>query len=927
MDFMIQKKGYEPEDFTWYGNMFLTGNGYLGIRGTLDEYKKDMMCSINLAGIYDKADGSEWRESVNAPNGAFIELAVGGKPLSLPGTKPSEHSQALDFRHAVQHRTTTWKTDQGTVTVTSERFASMHDKHLICVRYTVTADYCCSLSILSGIDADVWDINGRHFISDKLCVENDILVCRAVTGEKNTLVETYEYSSTDLGDRIVKKTSDGIFSEISGDAVPQKKYTLDKFVYIKTSEDERGSDFSSCAFDYDKQRALHFNEWDKIWNISRIDIDGDDKAMTALNYSIYHLNCIAPRHASSCSIPARGLSGQVYKGAVFWDTEMFMLDYYLHTDPAVAKALIRYRIDTLDGAMKKAAQYGFDGAFYAWESQEGGIDACTDYNVVDVFTKRPLRTFFRDKQVHISAAIVYAMRKYIRYTGDTDILNEGALDVIIECAKFYRSLLLKYANKDQYEIHDVIGPDEYHERVNNNAYTNRMAKFVLDFAAEMAEAYGEDRYSELVKEFKNCSDKLYIPLPRSSDGVIEQFDGYFKLEDCSIDDVRSRLLDPKEYWGGAYGVASYTQIIKQADVAAMLCMFKDDHPVSVMRANMDYYEPRTEHGSSLSACMYALLACYTDDADKAYPFFIKSASADLNRSGKEWAGLVYIGGTHPASEGGAWMTAIFGFAGLAVRNGKIECNPHLPSHWTGMHFKIKYNNKIYKIDIVKDNYTVTEEKLQAVIFDLDGVLVSTDTMHFEAWKRLGEEIGIKDFTEEDNKRQRGVSRMASLEILLEKSDKSYSNDEKLNLAERKNTYYKELLQSLTENSVLPGALDMLNLLRHNKIKTAVGSVSKNTPVILERTGLAPLIDKTACGLDITHSKPDPEVFLKAAEKLGVPPESCVVIEDSYAGITAAKAAGMTAVAVGSAIDDPDADFRGKTLENIDIIQILGINSF
>jgi kojibiose phosphorylase/nigerose phosphorylase len=182
------------------------------------------------------------------------------------------------------------------------------------------------------------------------------------------------------------------------------------------------------------------------------------------------------------SIAARGLSGQTYKGAIFWDTEMFIMPFFMFTEPEVARTLLKYRIDTLEGAKKKAVQYGFQGAFYAWESQEGGIDACTDYNVTDVFTGRPMRTYFKDKQVHISSAIVYAMMSYIDYTKDESILKEGGAQVVIECAKFYYSLLLKRAGEKRYEIHDVIGPDEYHERVNNNGYTNRMAKLCFDTA-------------------------------------------------------------------------------------------------------------------------------------------------------------------------------------------------------------------------------------------------------------------------------------------------------------------------------------------------------------------------------------------------------------------------------------------------------------
>ncbi len=203
--------------------------------------------------------------------------------------------------------------------------------------------------------------------------------------------------------------------------------------------------------------------------------------------------------------------------------------------------------------------------------------------------------------------------------------------------------------------------------------------------------------------------------------------------------------------------------------------------------------------------------------------------------------------------------------------------------------------------------------LKAVIFDLDGVLVSTDEMHFKAWSRLAEEIGITTFTKEDNIRQRGVSRMASLEIVLEKSDKSYTDEEKAELADRKNSYYCEMLKTLTPDDVLDGALDFLKLLKANNIKTAVGSASKNAPVILEKTGLTEYLDAISCGLDVTKSKPDPEVFLKAAEKLGIEPEDCLVVEDAHAGVLAAKNGNMYALAVGAAYGDADADFSAKSL--------------
>lgn len=207
--------------------------------------------------------------------------------------------------------------------------------------------------------------------------------------------------------------------------------------------------------------------------------------------------------------------------------------------------------------------------------------------------------------------------------------------------------------------------------------------------------------------------------------------------------------------------------------------------------------------------------------------------------------------------------------------------------------------------------------IKAVIFDLDGVLVSTDELHYQAWKRLAAEIGITTFTRADNERQRGVSRMSSLEIVLEKSDKSYTEEEKLELAERKNNYYVEMLQELDENATLAGAFETLRMLRKRGVKCAIGSASKNTPAILERTGLAPYIDAVSCGLDVTRSKPAPDVFLVAAQKLGLEPEVCLVAEDSAAGIVAAKAAGMTSLALGPFYETLGGDHAARDLSAVE----------
>ena len=713
MEFIILKdETFEINKIPFYGNKFLIGNGYFGVRGTMEEYKKDNMPCVNLAGMYDKV-GDKWRESVNAPNPLFTYVKVDGKALVLPENEPFSHEQSLDIQAAIHTRRTVWETEKGKVTVICERFASMANQHLICMKYSVSTDYDCDTEIITAIDGDVWDINGPHFV--KVTAEKDKVT--GVTGEKGITVITEQYVKADFDCECENFTDElSAYTSMKVSAKSGVEYSFTKIASVSTSCDDFENDDNICDLTYEIEKEKHIVAWADIWDKSYVEIDGDDAAEFALNYSIYHLNCIAPRNMKNKSIAARGLSGQVYKGAVFWDTEMFMIDYYIHTEPEIAKTLIGYRIDTLDGARKKAMEYNLEGAYYAWESQEGGFEGCSDYNVVDVFTKRPMRTHFRDKQYHVSSAVVYAIVKYIRATGDTSILKDGAMEVVIECAKMYRSLLLKKADSNVYEIYDVVGPDEYHERVNNNVYTNRMAKLTFKTAYDMLDEIDSETYNALSQKydlenlkniFKDSYENIKINQPNEN-GIIEQFEGYFSLEDTSVDTVRSRLLDEKEYWGGAYGVASQTQVIKQADVIAMMSIFKDEYTRELMQKNWEYYEPRTEHGSSLSACMYSLVACQTGKSDIAYPFFMKSAKADLTPGGKEWAGLIYIGGTHPASEGGAWIVAINGFAGISIKDGKLVCEPNIPKHWNGMSFKLKFMDKLYKVTIDKNNGKVEE---------------------------------------------------------------------------------------------------------------------------------------------------------------------------------------------------------------------------
>jgi nigerose phosphorylase len=692
-----------PQDIDRQGNKLLIGNGYIGYRGTLEEFNQGQKTATIVSGLYDKV-GDQWREPVNLPNGGYLQVIYNGEPLHALKSKVIAHVQSLDLRNAVHERQTTFETSDGVqITVHGRRFASLARHNLLCMEVSIRADRACVIDLRAGIDGDVWDINGPHLEEMNASQANGILTVSAVTHENAVPVAVSESialpsQAGDFPAHVATGKSTAI-REIRQIRLG-RPFTLYKYVSHVTgldtphpAEASQSLCQEAASMGFEALLTEHATLWAQRWEDCDIQIEGDEAAQQALRFSMYHLLTIVPTHTERASIPARGMSGQMYKGAIFWDTEIFMLPFFTHAFPALARNLLLYRYHTLDGARRKAREYGYRGAFYAWESQETGDEACTPFAVTDVFTNRPMRTYFNDKQVHISADIPYAFWQYYMVTGDASIWRDGGAEVVFECARFFLSYAYYSPDKGRYEILDVIGPDEYHERVHNNAFTNRLVAHTFEAClrvAELLRTSAPEFLEALVDELGFENDlaliaeialKLYQPDSTSPGAVIPQFDGYFSLEDIPLPALLEKKLHPYEYLGGGNGLATTTQIIKQADVVLTLFLFNERYPRETISANWEFYEPRTEHGSSLSACSYSLIAAQIGKVDWAYKYFLKTATIDLTGEGKQYVGTLYIGGTHPAANGGAWMSAVFGLCGIRYADEVIAINPRLPAHW------------------------------------------------------------------------------------------------------------------------------------------------------------------------------------------------------------------------------------------------------
>src|SRR5208337_3989484 len=413
----------------------------------------------------------------------------------------------------------------------------------------------------------------------------------------------------------------------------------------------------------------HEEAWRKRWDASDVAIDGDEGAQQALRFAIYHLISAANPNDDTVSIGARALTGDDYHGHVFWDTEIYLLPFYTWTWPEAARAALMYRFHTLNGARQKAADMGWRGALYAWESTDTGLET-TPTQIVGP-DRRVIQVLCGTQEQHISADVAYAVWQYWQITGDDEFFHTAGAEILLETARFWASRALLEAD-GRTHIRGVIGPDEYHEDIDDNAYTNVMARWNIRRALDAVEILRQRwpeawerlslklhlRQAEL-DEWRQVADSIADGLAART-GLFEQFSGFFGLEYIDLNDYAGRSVPLDVVLGRER--TQKTQVVKQADVVALLALLPEEFPGDMAAKNFRYYEPRCGHGSSLSPSMHGVAAARIGDPEKALQYLRQSAAIDLSDS------VVGIGGgVHIAALGGNWMVAVLGFAGLAAR--------------------------------------------------------------------------------------------------------------------------------------------------------------------------------------------------------------------------------------------------------------------
>jgi trehalose/maltose hydrolase-like predicted phosphorylase len=459
--------------------------------------------------------------------------------------------------------------------------------------------------------------------------------------------------------------------------------------------------------------ATHEAAWADRWRLGDARVEGDDAAQQALRFALYHLNGAANPADERVSIGARALTGPDYRGHVFWDTEVYLLPFFVMTWPAAARALLMYRFRTLDGARAKAARMGWRGALYAWESADTGAETTPDHTIGP--DRRVIDILCGRQEQHISADVAYAVWHYWLATGDEAFLLDAGAEILLETARFWSSRARLEAD-GRGHIRGVIGPDEYHEHIDDNAFTNVMARWNIRRALEAASLLRERwpaRWDSISARLKLDEDEL-AQWSRAAEtmatgldpatGLFEQFAGFHQLEDIDLSNYSGRSV-PIDLVLGRERVAR-SQIVKQADVVALLGLLPEEFPGGMAARNFDHYEPRCSHGSSLSRAMHGLVAARLGKSAMALRFFRETAAIDLGD-----AHAASDGGVHIAALGGVWMTAVLGFAGLSFTPDGAALDPRLPEEWRSLTFGFQWRGRSVGIRITQDG--AIEARLEA----------------------------------------------------------------------------------------------------------------------------------------------------------------------------------------------------------------------
>ncbi|RGK48511.1 glycoside hydrolase family 65 protein [Ligilactobacillus ruminis] len=728
---------FNKEDKRLQESMTSTGNEYMGMRGMFEEkYSGDTHKGIYLGGVWfpDKTRVGWWKNGypeyfgkvINAVDFVSVDVKLDGESVDLAKDEFSDFELALDMKSGVLTRSYVVKRGEKKVKLNFERFISVDMKELYADRITVEnlSSANVEVEIESMIDADVFNEDSNYdekfwnVLSKKADQTTGRLVAETIKNNFGTPQFTTEMLMANVSDLDAKEpveTDLKVSNVFAGTLEAGKKTVFEKRVVVVTSRDyatledldAAGEKLSAKQAEstFDELEAAQANGWAKRWEKADVVVEGNDESQQGIRFNLFQLFSTYYGNDARLNIGPKGFTGEKYGGATYWDTEGFAVPLYLAlADKSVTRNLLEYRHEQLPGAYHNAKQQGLDGALFPMVTFNG-IECHNEWEI----------TF---EEIHRNGTIAYAIYNYTRYTGDTEYVTHDGFDVLVGIARFWADRVHFSKRKGMYMIHGVTGPNEYENNVNNNWYTNILAKWCLNYANEIADKVDADKTAELGltseerAKWHEIADNMYLPEDKEL-GIFVQHDTFLDKDLTPVKDLPQDQLPLNQHWSWDHILRS--PYIKQADVLQGIYYFVERFTQEQKERNFDFYEPLTVHESSLSPSIHAILAADLHKEDKAFEMYSRTARLDLDNYNNDTND-----GLHITSMTGSWLAIVQGFAGMRVIDDELQFAPFLPKEWTGYKFRINFRGRLLSISVSQEGTQIDLLKGDDLTIKLNG---------------------------------------------------------------------------------------------------------------------------------------------------------------------------------------------------------------
>ncbi len=737
---IVEEVGFHKDRSRASEAIFSLANEFMGARGYFDEgYSGDTLIGSYVNGVYDEKEiihaayflgmAKRFCFMINTVDWLYTRIFLDGEQLDLNKSDFSDFNRRLDMRTGIMTRSFVWNAESGKkLKITFTRMLSMVHANVGFQRVEFTPlNFSGNVDIVSGIDfSPIHELENKNFWTPERSDDRSML-CRT-ENSRQLLYSHFEISA----DKPVN------LENVSGNPkIVSKAFTLNltegeptAFVkkVVNYAERRRGEDADKVWNDaqnivselknvkFETETVAHINFWTKAWDNLDITIDGDPENQQGVRFCIFNLQQTYHGNDPTLNVGAKGLTGEYYYGWTWWDTETYCLPFYMFSNPRSARSLLEYRYNTLPQARERAIEMDCKGSCYPMGTIDG-TESCGTWQHGNL-------------EIHVSAAIPYGIWHYNNVCRDKDFLYNKGFEMLVEAARYFASRGDWGAETHKYGYFGVMGPDEFHMMVNNNCYTNYMAKKAFDFALEVKDeikSTNPEKYNEAVNrlkvdenefaDWKNKADNMYISFDEDTK-LFEQHDGYYNLPYIDVKAIPHTEFPVYNHW--EYGRIFRTSMTKQPDVLLFLFFFSQEFSDEIKKANYEYYEPRCSHESSLSPSIHSILACELGKIDEALEFSQYASRLDLddyNRNTHQ--------GLHITSMAATWMNIVYGFGGMRTDGDKLVFKPCLPGNWKGYSFKLTYDGKTIEVAINGDGASfkvLGDGSVNMKIFDKDYIV-------------------------------------------------------------------------------------------------------------------------------------------------------------------------------------------------------------